>query len=484
MTERIVRGIAAITLLFFGLIGSAWAQVDPGPRTGPAGAGGKFPTLDANETAFFDAARVTFREIDSVSGGISGETGVGLGPTFNANSCAACHAQPDVGGTSPHPILGQVRRSNPEVAMASLDRVRGREQSVPSFVRSDGPVREARFIRKPDGTLDGAVHALYTIAGRADAVGCNLAQPDFARQLANNNVIFRIPTPLFGLGLLENVPDLALRANLASQDLLKDSLGIAGRLNIAGNDGTITRFGWKAQNKSLLIFCAEAYNVEQGVSNEGFPNERSAVAGCVFNHTPEDSTNITTADGHTTGTPNEMSSDVVNFAAFIRLTAPATPTTSTASERNGQALFGTSSKPGIGCVLCHSDTLTTAASPFRGMGNFTFHPFTDVALHHMGSGLADLVHQGIAGADEFRTAPLWGVGQRIFFLHDGRAGPSNGGLLTAILAHQSTNPRCSPGQRFTSDGVACRSEANEVTARFRALSPSQQQDILNFLRSL
>src|SRR5437764_1287802 len=101
----------------------AWAQTDPGPRPGAAGAGGPFPGLSASEIAFFNAARGVFEEIDSVSGGVAGEEGIGLGPTFNANSCAACHAQPDVGGTSPHPRLGQVLRPNPQVAMATLDRV-------------------------------------------------------------------------------------------------------------------------------------------------------------------------------------------------------------------------------------------------------------------------------------------------------------------------------------------------------------------------
>ena len=101
-----------------------------------------------------------------------------------------------------------------------------------------------------------------------------------------------------------------------------------------------------------------------------------------------------------------------------------------------------------------------------------------------GPGLADFINQGVAGADEFRSAPLWGVGQRIFFLHDGRAGPSNGGLLTAILAHESSDPNCDPGQIFNEDGVHCNSEANAVIARFRALSTTAKQDILNFLRSL
>jgi CxxC motif-containing protein (DUF1111 family) len=378
--------------------------------------------------------------------------------------------------------------------MATLDRSAGGNQVVPPFVTADGPVREARFIMNlVTGRKDGGVHGLYTIAGRMDAPGCSLPQPDcvsgqpcspFATQLANNNVIFRIPTPVFGLGLIENVSDLALRANLQANDSLKDSLDIHGHFNTTGNDGTITRFGWKAQNKSLLIFAGEAYNVEQGVANEVFQNERSAVAGCVFNPTPEDSTNIT-QNNSTTGTASQMSSDTVNFAAFMRLTAPPTPTTASSSELNGKALFGTSnSNPGIGCVLCHSASLTTDRSPFTGMGGFTFAPYSDVALHHMGPGLADFVGQGNAGPDDFRTAPLWGVGQRIFFLHDGRAGPGNGALLNAIQAHKSTNPNCVAGQVFTSDGVRCNSEANAVINQFNGLTAQQQQDILNFLRSL
>src|SRR5262249_55283296 len=154
-------------------------------------------------------------------------------------------------------------------------------------------------------------HGLYTIAGRTDAPGCSLAQPNFAQQLANHNVIFRIPTPTFGLGLVENTPDATLQANLASSAFAKALLGISGKLNTTGNDGSVTRFGWKAQNKSLMIFAGEAYNVEQGVSNENFPNERSAVPGCVFNATPEDHTGV--------GTGVAVASDLTLFAAFMRL---------------------------------------------------------------------------------------------------------------------------------------------------------------------
>src|SRR5271154_1525064 len=163
---------------------SAWAQQDPGPRPGPAAAGGPYPTLNVNEQAFFSQAFVRFQEVSSVSGTI--EKGSGLGPTFNGNSCAMCHAQPAIGGSSPGLISPQKSVPHPRVALATLD---GATNSVPSFIIAGGPVREARFIQNANGSLDGGVHGLYTIAGRTDAPGCTLAQPNFAQQISANNVI-------------------------------------------------------------------------------------------------------------------------------------------------------------------------------------------------------------------------------------------------------------------------------------------------------
>ena len=137
---------------------------------------------------------------------------------MNLGSCGGCHSQPAVGGTSP-PV-------NPQVAFANKN---GANNTVPSFITSNGPVREARFVRNPDGTPDGGVHALFTIAGRTDAPGCVLAQPDFEKELANRNVIFRIPTPVFGAGLIEQIPDSAILANQATEAPTKRALGIRGR---------------------------------------------------------------------------------------------------------------------------------------------------------------------------------------------------------------------------------------------------------------
>jgi hypothetical protein len=476
----LVRRYSSLVVCLLAMAGMA--QTDPGPRAGASGAGGPLPGLGANDITFFNAARDIFMEVDSVKGGVMGEPGIGLGPTFNGNSCAACHAQPDVGGSSPHPRLGQVMKPNPQVAFATLDRLPGQNQTVPSFITAAGPVREARFIHNPDGSNDGGVHGLYTIAGRVDGHDmthtCMLAQPDFATQLLNHNVIFRIPTPVFGAGLIENLSDGALIESFKNTGDTRKALGIAGRFNTSANDGTITRFGWKAQNKSLLIFAGEAYNVEQGVSNENFPNERNLTADCDFNTAPEDTSHTTNPDtGGTTGTLSKMSSDIVNFAGFMRFLAPPTPVpTDTAT---GAALFDA-----IGCTACHTATFTTGPSSFQGQSGVTFHPYSDIALHHMGPGLADHVTQGLAGADEFRTAPLWGVGQRIFFLHDGRATPENGGLVFAIRQHASISTSCPVGASFDADGIACTSEASTVIANYFSLAPSDQQAILNFLRSL
>jgi CxxC motif-containing protein (DUF1111 family) len=414
---------------------------DSGPRPGSAAAGGFYPTLNASEQAAFANGISQFIEDEPVPDSAQGNGG--LGPGFNSTSCGSCHSQPATLGSSPSPSSPQAPQPNPQIAAAAE---MGATNVIPSFITTNGPVREARFVRTREGNLDGGVHNLFSIAGRTDAPGCNLPQPDFAAELAANNVIFRIPTPLFGLGLVENTPDFALKSNLDRTADERQRLGIGGRFNLSGNDGSIMKFGWKAQNKSLTIFAGEAYNVEMGITNDVMPNERNVVKGCVFNATPEDS--HSQAGG----------SDVDAFVDAIRLSAPAMPALSNSNTESGRRAFEKA-----GCALCHSPTLTTSQSNSSGMSYVQYHPFSDFALHHMGGNLADGVNQGMATADEFRTAPLWGIGQRLFFLHDGRSGD----LLDAINQHAS------PG-----------SEANQVIRRFHSLSSTEQQSILDFLRSL
>lgn len=301
------------------------------------------------------------------------------------------------------------------------------------------------------------MHALFTITGRTDAPGCNTPQDNFAKAAQLGDLIFRIPTPLFGDGLIEEIADATILSNLNSNQQQKHSLGIAGRPNSSGNDGTITRFGWKAQNKSVEIFSGEAYNVEMGVTNEAFNTERDQTPGCQFNPTPEDSTNF---DSASTALP----SDIVRFAMFMKMLDQPQPGQSSQSTQHGSQVFSS-----VGCALCHSPSMQTGPSTIAALSNIQANLYSDLLLHHMGPNLADNVSQGVAGGDEFRTAPLWGLGQRIFFMHDGRTND----LVKAIQAHSSSGNRSYQS-----------SEANGVVNNYNHLSSGDQQDLLNFLRSL
>ncbi len=439
---------------------------DPGVRGGTAGAGSPLPGLTADEIAFFRDGLARFADIEVVTGGPNN----GLGPRFNSNQCFSCHSQPAAGGSTP--------ARNPLIAIATLNAARN---IVPWFITPNGPVREVRFKRNPDGTNDGGVHNLFVITGRSDAAGCNITQPNFqpagnplSGQGGNPNIIFRIPTPVFGAGLIEAIPDSAILANMRANTSAKSGLGISGHANahlsgnanISANDGTITRFGWKAQNKSLLMFAAEAYNVEMGITNQLFPQERDETPGCLFDATPEDTLNFTPTPTPSSNSSTAVVSDIEAFADFMRMLAPPAPATSTPSTTNGRALFTR-----IGCAQCHTPSFTTgrriasgsSASPSAALSNQTVNLWSDILVHHMGKALADGITQGSAGPDEFRTAPLWGVGQRIFFLHDGRSRD----LVQAIEDHKGAG-----------------SEANKVIDHFHGLKARERQDVLNFLRSL
>jgi len=455
--------------ILYGLCTLASAQpIDPGVRHAASDGGPPLPLphLTSDELAFFQDGLNRFNELDVVSGAGPGQ-GNGLGPRFNSNQCASCHGQPFVGGSSP--------AVNPLIAVASAA---GASNTVPWFNTLHGPIREARFVRS-NGVSDGGVHDLFVISGRNDAGACNLAQPDFSPagnpltgQGGNANIVFRIPTPTLGAGLIEAIPDSAILANMAANAAAKSRVGITGHpnaliggsVNRSANDGTITRFGWKAQNKSLLMFAGEAYNVEMGISNQLFPQERDETSGCDAFPTPNDSNNFSAM---TSGAPaTAVLSDIEGFANFMRMLAAPVPAAPTPSSSNGRMFFGA-----IGCAFCHTPSMTTGAavatgsetSPSAALSHQQANLYSDLLVHHMGVALADGIPQGAAGPDEFRTAPLWGVGQREYFLHDGRT--TN--LIQAIEAHAS------PG-----------SEANQIIRNFNALTSQQQQDLINFLRSL
>jgi CxxC motif-containing protein (DUF1111 family) len=508
--EKSHRAYKLSTSIAAMLLGAAAAQnalaqttntaVDPGVRAGTAGAGDPVPGLTPAQQLFFTAAQARFEVIETVA--------AGLGPGFNELSCAGCHIAPAVGGSSP--------TTNPQVTDANTD---GATNVIPSFITANGPIREARFVLNPNGTPDGGVHDLFSIQGRADAPGCVFPQPNFAAQLAANNVIFRIPIQTFGDGLIEGTSDTTLQNSFAAAATTNASLGISGQFNLSGNTGNITRFGWKAQNASMLMFAGEAYNVEEGVTNQLFPDKRNPTASpqCTPNALPEDTVN-TVDTINSVSTVSDNNPDIINFALYMSLLAPPTPvvpltdlltststasttsttasstastvqmasvlstasatsTTSAASTTSSATVMPSVTSLGsgiqaflnVGCSGCHVMSQTTGnlalidVTTNPNISNLTINPFSDYAVHNMGTGLADGVSQGNANGNQFRTAPLWGVGQRVFFLHDGRTN----NLLTAIEDHASSG-----------------SEANAVIAQFNLLSVTQQQNILNFLRSL
>jgi CxxC motif-containing protein (DUF1111 family) len=448
MSKASVRVLLAATvILLLGLAQNLTAQFrgarDPGVRGGGAGAGGPLTGLTTDEKEMFTVGLEDFSEEEGVTDGV--------GPRFNFVSCAGCHAQPATGGSSPG--------TNPMFRIASDLKFTG--NTMPSFITPNGPVREARFQFNPDGSRDGGVHALFVITGHPDARGCGIQQENFEAQVRNRNIIFRTPTPVFGAGLIENIKDSTLVANLSANSSAKQSLGITGRLNRNGNDGRVSKFGWKAQNPSLLVFSGEAYNVEMGITNEAFPHERDETTSCQFAGVPNDVTPAVRQLGA-----------IENFANFQRFLAPPTPVTSFTGASSFSISRGKATFSSIGCALCHTPSLQVNANAtvvaLRNGGQPAA-LYSDLALHAMGPGLADDILQGAARGDEFRTAPLWGLGKRIFFLHDGRTND----LEAAIQAHRSDgNTRFGP------------SEANGVINNYNRLSDGEQQDMLNFLRSL
>jgi len=184
------------------------------------------------------------------------------------------------------------------------------------------------------------------------------------------------------------------------------------------------------------------------VTNEQFPHEREDTPGCVFNSSPED---------HVVRGGSGVS-QVSAVAEFMRFLAPPVSGQVTESTARGKKMFES-----VGCVACHSPSLRTGKSEVAALNERWVPLYSDLALHDMGPALEDFIDQGQARGRDWRTAPLWGLGQRIFLMHDGRTKD----LVEAIRAHGSGG-----------------SEGYQSTARFEALTVEAKQDLLNFLRAL
>lgn len=356
--------------------------------------------LPADLLAAFQSGKERFQTVETAA--------TGLGPVHNEHSCAECHSVPVVGGSGP--------------TLAA---------------------RVIRFARNVEGEpfdplmhLGGPVHQRLTVA--ESLPDCSLAAETIPAEATTTSL--RQPPSLFGLGLIQAIPDYTILANADPTDA--DGDGIAGRANISS--GTIGRFGWRAAVPTILEFVGLAMVNELGITNYLFPNEvspqgRSIPAGCDIATDPED------ADA----------SRLSGILTFLTYLAPPPRGPITDAVLRGEARFR-----GVGCTSCHTPSMKTGPHAIAALHEQDVPLYSDLLTHYMGGPLNDHIPEGAAGGGRWRTAPLWGLRTRLFYLHDGRTSD----LVEAIGLHGG--------------------EASAVRQRFFGLPQAQREDLLAFLRSL
>lgn len=322
--------------------------LDPEIGTGTSGicATATLAGLDAAELAAFTNGRRAFARIETPESG--------LGPVYNATSCAECHSVPTLGGSSQRSV------THIESETDDFDPVRD----------FGGTLLQVQGIRTEACSLPGESAPPRTIARR------------------------RRSPALFGIGLIDAVPDDAILAREDPED--QDADGISGRA--ARLPDGIGRFGWKAQESSLAGFISRALRDEIGITNPRRPEEVRPRGGEVHCDAVAD--------------PEDRGERADALAAFLHHLAPLAPGPRSDASDRGRILFDET-----GCAACHTPELPVAG--ISGIHSIPLH--SDLLLHSMGSRLADGIAEGDAGGEEFRTPPLWGLAHREGFLHDGRA---------------------------------------------------------------
>ena len=362
--------------------------------------GDPLPGLTADQLARFEECKDEFGEVETVE--------EGLGPVFNDSSCANCHNIAAVGG--------------------------------------GGTLLETRFGKtRSDGTFDPMSEfggSLIQNFGIGPEGTCNYVPeivPDSATIRAG-----RRTTALFGLGLVDAVPDSTFYALAALERAFPDHT--AGTVSVVTNLTTglpaVGKFGWKGQNPTLFQFSGDAYINEMGITNPQFPDENCPEGDCNSlgcNPTP---------DMNDDGTGVQMFADFMTFLG----PPPRGPITS-------QVLLGQATFLAIGCANCHTPLLQTGSNPIAALNKKSFAPYSDFLLHDMGS-LGDGITQNLATGKLMRTAPLWGVRKQLPLLHDGRAASLN----DAILAHAG--------------------QGQKSRDRYAGLPQSQKNNLVAFLNSL
>ena len=353
----------------------------------------------------------------------------GLGPTYNDVGCVECHQFVDVGG------------------FAQQMEFRA------------GHITNGAFVDAPGGQL---IHARAT-------------DSDIVEHISTAETVkaFRVVTSTIGDGFVEALANATLENNVAAQPLAQRGTLTNVPVTEANNALRHGRFGWKAQQASLLSFAGDAYLNEMGITNpfDGFGGRSSSAADAGTHENP-----ASTAEGVINVTfpspfdpvqdPEDDGDDVLAFADFMAATrAPGRQNPIPAAATRGDSLFNA-----VGCNVCHTRTLTTAApgTSINGgaftvpaaLGNKIIHPFSDFALHNIGTGDGIVQNAGQSSANQIRTAPLWGIRARNRFMHEGL----NVTVFDTIQLHA--------GQ-----GTTARNNFNSLTA-------AQQNDLIAFVLSL
>ncbi len=418
MAGGVLAGAFVAAVLMFGSIG--WSASPPPPPHAPPPPPPPPPTpplgaplagLNFDELQRWNVGKAAFLEPEDVPGG--------LGPVFTENACVVCHGGATAtGGSGIHLVTRFGRLIN------------GQYDPMVAF---GGPVVQNRGIGKFNG-----VNFVGEVV------------PPQATIVAQRRTV-----PLYGLGLVDAVPDHGFIQAAQFQQAAYPAT--AGVVSVVTDEVTgqqrVGKFGWKAQEGSVFEFAADAYVNEMGVTTPVFPNENCPQGNC----------SLLAANPAKTH-PNDLTDATVQqFTDFVSFLAPPPPGPGSpainhgvpsAAVGAGQTLFVS-----LGCAQCHEPTWTTGPNAVAALNNVTFAPYSDFLLHNMGS-LGDGIVQNTAGPTEMRTAPLWGLRFETSFLHDGRASTPT----QAILSHA--------GQ-----GLAARN-------RFAALNATQQSQLLAFLNSL
>ena len=386
---------------------AAWqgfAQQNSLPQQTSSVLGQSFPDLTTAQKEQFELGLKSFSKTEIRTDG--------LGPVFNGTACAECHKAGAIGG------------AGIDLTTARVTRIGGiRNGKYSDLAELGGPVLQARSLKEFDTScpIEGEV-----VPREADFVSR------------------RITTPLFGAGLIEAIPD----ATLIAASKRRDEDGVKGEVNWVYNPETrlneIGKFGWKAQHSSLRLFAGDAYLNEMGITSASFP----------FENLPQG--RRIPAGWDSVADPEDQDGDVDTFSAFMRyLAPPGQRLPITPQVQQGESLFKS-----IRCSSCHTPEMKTGKNEVAALSEKTVRLFSDLLLHHMGSGLADGIQQSLAQGDQFKTPALWGVSRRSFFLHDGRAKS----LEEAVVSH---------------DG-----EAFPAKQRYLRLRPNERDAIQAFLKSL